>query len=258
MNAIRFMVAFALLMLGVGTAQAQGLQIEYPNVAPPGNIVKTGLTKATGVVNGTGLVLWTTTTTACVGAQGEVPNRWLPDGGINENLSAVIFDNGAGLISFSYAVPNFPLWQISTNQPLVQVTLQDEQGSTWCVPSTPPTVATTKFVIDATIFLQNVLRVGSFNYAVGKINVTGVVTQVDQGTGQPKPLNCTVPPDTNLQRAPLTGAGPAVLVGLRNQDVAVVMWLAEGAWNVHIKPNGPFTCNGVGTDDRVFQGTFSS
>lgn len=247
-----FILVSVLICLGaVGEAQAQALRVMHTDGFPA--TVETGFHAWTGVKNGTAVVVEVWPTTSCLGGQGEVPDPEAVDGGIPDNFGAIIFNDGAGHRTYSYALSNYPLWPDfgdANARAELRVTIISGDIAT-CTASTPVTVSHVKTKLGNMTFDRGEVRPGSFNYSSssgGKVNLAAVVT------GGVTPSCSPVPPDNGAFRAPITGMGPAILVGLQATMVTAVV--ENGTLTVSADTAGDFRCSNIGTYDTVFKSSF--
>lgn len=235
MNAIRFIIAFALLLLlGAGTVDAQVLRIKRVG---SNDVYTTTFSHWEGWQNGTAVVIEVWPTTACTGTQGSVPGTGIP-----VNFGAIIFNDGSGLPggrTYAFALSNNPL--NNANGALVEATVLSSMATTMCDPSTAPGVAATKLRLGNQLIDKAQAFASSWNYSGGKATlaidvVTGVAAScTGTGTG------------TSPMRAPLIGMNTLV-VGLQSSSRVTANVDGSNTLTVTAIPEDPaFTCSNLGT-----------
>lgn len=251
---LKYLFVSALVVLGAGMQEAMASKGRIIN-ANGGGSTEYIFTRWEGRQNGLGVVVEVWPTTTCTGSQGAVPVN-----GIALNTSAVIFNNGAGVRTWSITQANFLLWEgpAGNGWPILQATMLAGQPVTHCFGTVAPTVNTTLSLqseMGTQVIPATQVRLGSFNVSGG--NKTTLATNV-LSTSDGQPVNCSSPPPVQTFRAVVIGS-PTLELGLVPGSTIVGTVVNGQDYNVTAKVSGDFWCTNIGQfilSDDIFSGSF--
>lgn len=239
MNAIRFIIAFALLLLGVGTVDAQTtrFKLNYAAGGPPAfNGFFTDLkARPNGSSSGV-FILEVWTTGECTGTEtGTVP----------AGVSAVVFHSPSGNVSFSRTGAAATIWDnLAGRLELGVFLLGSAQNTTTCVVGPDPGVTNYQVKIGNMIFSSAEVKPSVIGWSSSQNRVDFQVLTIPAN----RAVTCTATPPQpgDMLSARLFGSPVAVIKQAQPVEGHVVTVGEQTIFQLESYPAGTFLCTDFG------------